>query len=274
MSDICIFNIAKLSIKEESVFMKVIAVTNQKGGIGKTTTATAVVAILASKDYKALLIDADPQCNSTDTYRAQIEGATTLYDVLVEGDTSIEEAIQHTEIGDIVAADPCLEEADTKLEKKGIGGYTRLKEAIDEFRKSGEYDYVVIDTPPAVNHILRNVLIASDEVILPMKVGRYSFQGVNSLAATLDDARKLNPGLKVGGILCVDYDTNTNIGKITQDALSTVSTTLDTKVFDSVIRRCVKVPEAQTFRTTLINYAKSCSAERDYEDFVEEYLGV
>lgn len=252
---------------------KVIAVTNQKGGIGKTTTATSVAAILAERGFKTLLIDTDKQCNSTDTFRAKIEDTPTLYDVLLEENSpiSLKEAIQHTEIGDVVASDQLLCEADAKLSQKGIKGYTKLKKAMQDV---SDYDYVIIDTPPAVDTILRNVLIASDEVIIPMKVGRYSFQGINDLADTINDAKALNPNLKIAGVLLVDMNERTNVAQDAKEALSIACKTLNTTIFKSVVRSCVKVPEAQDERLTLIKYAKGCTTERDYEDFVEEYFGV
>lgn len=253
---------------------KVIAVTNQKGGIGKTTTSTTVAGILTERGYRTLIIDTDKQCNSTDTFRAVVEGESTLYDVLLDDSNpvSIKEAIQHTEMGDIVASDQLLSEADSKLSQKGISGYTKLRNAINEIRD--DYDYIIIDTPPAVDTILRNVLIASDEVVIPMTVGRYSFQGISDLATTIEDAKALNPNLKIAGILLVNMNERTNAAQDAKDALDIVKNTLSTKVFKSVVRSCVKVPEAQTERLTLIKYARSCSTERDYEDFVEEYLGI
>ena len=252
---------------------KVIAVTNQKGGIGKTTTATSMAAILTERGYKTLLIDADVQCNSTDTYRAEYEGVPTLYDVILEDNSisSINEAIQHTEIGDIIAADPLLRETDSKLGGQGVKGYKKLQTALTQLT---DYDYVIIDTHPSIDMMLRNVLVAADEIIIPMKVGRYSFQGINDLIEAIEDAKSLNSKLRIAGILRVDYKETTNIGKRTDGSLELVSQKLDTKVFDSVIRNCVKVPEAQSDRLSLIKYAKSCSAERDYEDFLEEYLEV
>ncbi len=252
---------------------KVICVTNQKGGVGKTTTVTSIAAILRERGYKTLVIDADVQCNTTDTMRAEYEGVPTLYDVMLEESNpiSINDAIQHTEMGDIVAADPLLKETDSKLGGSGVRGLKKLKKAIDELVG---YDYVIIDTQPSVDMMLRNVLVASDEILIPMKVGRYSFQGINDLIEAIEDAQDLNPTLKIAGILRVVYNERTKIGQDTSAALESVSDMLDTKVFKSTIRDCVKVPEAQTERLTLLAYAKGCSAERDYEDFLEEYLGV
>lgn len=252
---------------------KVIAITNQKGGIGKTTTATSLAGILNERGYKTLLIDTDKQCNSTDTFRAKVEDTPTLYDVLLNesNPVTLADAIQHTEIGDVVASDQLLSEADSKLSQKGISGYTKLKNALKSVE---DYDYVIIDTPPAVDTILRNVLIAADEVIIPMTVGRYSFQGINDLADTINDAKALNPDLKIAGVLLVNMNERTNVAQDAKDALEIVSKTLNTRVFNSIVRSSVKVPEAQSERLTLVKYARSCSTERDYEDFVEEYLGI
>ncbi len=253
--------------------MKTIAITNQKGGIGKTSTATSIAAIIQEKGYKTLLIDSDVQCNSTDTYGAQFEGVPTLYDVILEesNPVNINEAIQHTEMGDIIASDPLLSEADSKLSQKGVKGLKKLQKAMKELKG---YDYVIIDTPPAVNMMLRNVLIASDEIIIPMTAGRYSFQGINDLSETINDAKELNDDLTVAGVLLVNFSERNNVSKDTKEALHIVAENLNTKMFNTVVRNCVKVVEAQSNRMTLIKYAKNCTTERDYEDFVEEYLGI
>ena len=121
--------------------------------------------------------------------------------------------------------------------------------------------------------ILRNVIIAADEVIIPMTAGRYSMQGIASLSDTINDAKELNDDLKVAGILLVDNE-HTNLNNDTKEGIAQIAQQLGTKAFDSVVRHTVKVKEAQTHRMPLIKYARSCTAERDYEDFVEEYLGV
>ena len=122
--------------------MKVIVIANQKGGIGKTTTATALASILAEKGFKSLLIDADQQGNSTDTYKAQVEGAATLYDVLLEENRiSLKAAIQKTENGNIVASDPLLRKADEVL-NNDVEGLYRLQDALEELEG---YDYVIVD---------------------------------------------------------------------------------------------------------------------------------
>lgn len=253
--------------------MKVIAIANQKGGIGKTTTATCMASILNAREHKTLLIDADVQRNSTDTYRAEYEGVPTLYDVILEDDKplSLKDAIQETEMGEIVAADPLLAEGESKLSSKGIKGYMTLRNALKDL---DGYEYVIIDTPPAVNMILRNILTAADEIVIPITPDRYGFQGMSDFSETINDIKALNPDLKVAGILLVKYDKKTVLGRESQDALEDLSKQLDTKLFDTKIRECIKTREAQAVRSTLIKYAKGCTTERDYEDFVEEYLGI
>ena len=151
---------------------KVIICASQKGGVGKTSTATALASIFAQRGYRTLIIDCDQQCNTTDTYRAETEGVATIYDVLLdESRISISEAIQHTECGEILAGDSLLRQADEKL-KGCVDGLYRMADALE---KCGEYDYIFIDTAPAMNSILHNCLIAADEVIIPVTADRSIF---------------------------------------------------------------------------------------------------
>lgn len=248
----------------------VICVANQKGGIGKTTTATSVATILSEKGFKTLLIDTDVQCNSTDTYRASFEGVETLYDILLEDTPAdINSAIQHTAMGDIIAADPLLKEADSKLSTMGIAGYKMLQKAINRLHG---YDYVIADTGPAINMVLRNVLVASDYVIIPTTADRYGFQGLYGLNVSINDAREINDKLKIAGILLVRYNRRTVLAREVRETLSEVAQEMNTTLFDTAIRECNKVKEAQTMRTTLIKYDKNCTASQDYISVVEELL--
>lgn len=144
-------------------------IANQKGGIGKTTTATTLAGILGTKG-KTLLIDADPQGNSTNTYQALIEDQATLYDVMVDSDAlPIEEAVQHMPNGDIVASDPLLAKAGKMLDGN-VEGLYRLQDALDLLEG---YDYIVIDTAPSLDVVLYNCLIAADRVIIPVTADAY-----------------------------------------------------------------------------------------------------
>ncbi|MEE1229384.1 MAG: ParA family protein [Lachnospiraceae bacterium] len=250
--------------------MKTYVVANQKGGIGKTTTATALASILRKKGYKTLLIDSDVQGNSTDTYEAKIEGEATLYDVLLDEDRiPLTDAIQHTEKGDIVASDPLLRRADEILHQDLEGVY-RLQDALDKLEG---YDYVIIDTAPAVNSILHNCLIAADEVIIPITADRYGIQGLAELNHTIATIqRRQNPKLKVAGLLLIRYNNRTLLGREVKDNLVDIAKQMNTQLFETTIRESVKCREAQAMRQTLIDYAPKSTTAIDYIAFTEELL--
>ena len=252
--------------------LKVYVIANQKGGIGKTTTATALAAILQGMGKRTLLIDADQQGNSTDTYRAEIEGHATLYDVLLEDDRiPLKDAIQKTEIGDIVASDPLLREGDVKL-SSDLDGVYRLSEAIEQLEG---YDYVVIDTAPALNHVLYNCLIASDEVIIPVTADRYGLQGLAQLSEAIRKIQKRqNPRLKISGLLLVKYNGRTLLSQEVSQSLNKIAEEMETKVFASKIRESTKTREAQAMRKSLIEYAEKSTTAEDYKAFAKELLEV
>lgn len=244
-------------------------VANQKGGIGKTTTATTLAGILG-KRAKTLLIDADPQGNSTSTYQAQVEDVATLYDVIVDSDRlPLAEAIQHMPNGDIVASDPLLAKAE-KILDGDIEGLYRLKDAIDDF---DGYEYIVIDTAPSLNVILYNCLIAADRVIIPVTADAYSLQGLNQLCETIRAVqRRQNPKLEIAGLLLVKFSGRSNLEKKTREELREVADKRGTRLFDTSIRECVKTKEAQEQKRLLIDYAPKCNTMIDYLAFVDELL--
>jgi len=247
---------------------KVIAVTNQKGGVGKTTTATALATGLNREGYKTLLADLDPQINSTDTYRALVSGQATLYDVLVKGDP-ITEAIQHTEIGDIVAGDPLLADAEQKISEQGRE--YRLKEAMESLPDA--YDFVIIDTPPNIGVLLTNALTAADSCIIPITPERYSFQGLGELDKSIARVRKYsNPNLEIDGLLLVKTNPRTKLAKSAMQDMPAICDSLGTKCFNSFIRVAEDVKKAQERRVSLFSWAPDSTAAQDYEAFIDEYL--
>lgn len=250
---------------------KVIVFSNAKGGVGKSSSSTALASILKQRGYRTLLIDCDTQCNSTDTFRAETEGVATVYDVLLdENRMSIADAIQHTECGDILAGDSLLRQADEKL-KGSVDGLYRLADALEG---CDGYDYIIIDTAPAMNSILHNCLIAANEVIIPVTADRYALQGLSQLFETIKAIRKRqNPSLKVAGLLLSRYNGRANLSREVRASLEDVAKQMGTKIFDTVIRECIKVKEAQARKQTLIDYAPKCTAAEDYNRLADELIG-
>jgi len=249
--------------------MIVFVVANQKGGIGKTTTATNLAGILGKK-AKTLLIDADPQGNSTSTYGAQVEDVATLYDVIIDEEKlPLDEAIQHLPNGDIVASDPLLAKAEKMLDGD-VEGFYRLKDAMDML---DGYEYVVIDTAPSLNVLLYNCLIAADQVIIPVTADAYSMQGIEQLKDTIMAVkRRQNRGLEIAGLLLVKYSGRSKLERHTREEIAVSAEKMGTKLFDTTIRECVKTKEAQEAKKLLIDYAPGCNTCLDYLHLVEELL--
>ena len=247
----------------------IVSITNQKGGVGKTTTALAMAAELQARGNKVLLIDTDPQGNATDTYKAQTQNTATLYDLLFEGEP-IEECIQYTEFGDIVAGDPLLKDAAKLLD--GVAGAYRLRECLESVKST--YDYIIIDTPPTIGVLLTNALTACDKVIIPVTADRYGVQGMTQLQQSLADIKKYtNPGLVVDGLLVVRYNGRTNLAKTFFEALMEVASQFDTKVYETTVRESTKAKEAQAARASLLEYAPKSTTAIDYKEFINEFIG-
>lgn len=249
----------------------VICVANQKGGIGKTTTATAIASILNDNKHKTLLIDADPQGNSTDTYRAVSKDTATLFDVILDYDDPlpIMDAIQHTDMGDIVASDPLLKEADTKFPSDG-DEYFKLRDALE---KLNGYEFVVIDTGPSDNKLLKNCIVCADKLVIPVTADRYALQGLSDLNKTISTQKKRNnPSLEVSGLLLVKYKQRQILAKEVRFALEDIAEKMKTRVFRTTIRESAVAQKAQAARMTLIRYDRKCSTAVDYIEFVKELM--
>ena len=247
--------------------MKIIAVSNQKGGVGKTTTATTLAYGLKLRGKKVLLVDCDPQCNSTDTWRAKTaEGNPTLADLLFTNEKA-EECVQHTEIGDILAGDPVLEEAEKHL--TGFSGFFKLKKRLEPLAAS--YDHIILDTPPNLGILLQNALIAAEGVIVPVTCGRYSLQGMSRFVDTVNDVKSHpNPELEILGMLLVQYVDRRVLAREVVSGLPDLTEKLGTGVFETKIRRTENVEKAQAHRVPLQRYAPDATAAEDYDALIDE----
>ena len=246
-----------------------IAVANQKGGVGKTTTSLCIAQILRSRGFRVLLVDTDAQCNSTKFYEAPTQGKATVLDILC-GDEPALNCVQHTSKGDIIASDKLLSEAENMV-KVDERRFTHLKRSLKSVEDN--YDYIIIDTPPAIGVALKNVLATVDYVVIPVEESGWSLDGLMDFAQALDLARDNNEKLKVAGILVVKAKERTRKSKRIGELAVKVAEKLGSKCFKTKILESVSCTEALTeYYVPLNEYAPDSTTSQDYTNFVNELL--
>lgn len=252
--------------------MRIITIANQKGGIGKTTTALCMASILEERGYKTLLIDMDPQCNATDVYGAKTEDEFTVYDLMEEKNTtSINEMIQTTDYGSIIPGDRMMSDAITTIQSKPNGMFF-LKKGLKDLEG---YDIVIIDSNPGMNYLLYNCLVASDEVIIPTSADRFGMIGLSQLKDTIESIQEYqNPNLIIRGILIVKYNNRTNLGKSVGEQLKEICDKMGIHLFKTGIRDTTKIKESQIVQQSILHYAPHCTASRDYQSTVDELIDL
>lgn len=247
--------------------MKCYAIINQKGGVGKSTTALAIGAGLSLKGYSVLFIDLDAQGNLSYATGATTQGYNAL-GVLQRPETAKAE-IQHTAQGDIIASTPALAGADTIITE--TGKEYRLKEAIESLK--ADYDYIIIDTPPALSILTINALTACDGAIIPAQADIFSLQGITQLHGTIDAVKKYtNSKLSITGILLTRFSSRSIISREVAEMLEQTAEQLHTKLFTAKIRECTAIKEAQATRQNIFAYAPKSNASADYNALVDEIL--
>lgn len=247
---------------------RIIAIANQKGGVGKTTTSNALVSGLKERGYKTLLVDTDPQSNATDTLHTGGQEDNTIYTVFT-GESDPVDAVITTEQGDILPGDLRMSAADMQFVQQGREYI--LKKALTPLRE--KYDYIIIDSPPALGIITVNALTAADSILVPIIADRYSLQGLTQLSGTIATVREYsNPQLEIAGILLTRFNERTILARDIQDIIKEVADSWDTKVFKSTIRQSVALPESQTQQESIFTYAPESTTAEDYNSFIDEFL--
>lgn len=248
--------------------MKTVVFTNQKGGVGKTTSAYALATGLHNKGYSVLIVDADPQSNVTYTAGIDEYRDKTLYDVF-RGKCSPADAIRTVQEGlDIMSVGLQATAADMELAGRTAREYM-LKNALQGL----QYDFCVIDTAPTLGLLTLNALTAADALIVPMCVEIYSLQGAEQLQDFISTVQKYtNSDLKVSGILLTKYHEKQNITAALMDNIQNTAAALGTVVYDAKIRESVAVKETALLRGELYAEAPKATATIDYKQFVDEFI--
>ena len=244
----------------------IITVTNQKGGVGKTTTTSSLAVILKHKGYKVLAVDMDPQGNMSFCLGADTVMNATIYDVL-RGEIRPQFAIQHTNTVDVIPSNILL--SGIELEFTNMGREYLLKSALNSIQQF--YDYILIDTPPALSILTVNALVASTHVIIPMISDIFSIQGIVQLVESIGKVRELcNPELVIGGVLMNKYNGRILLNKEVKGAAEKVFTDLEIPMFKATIRNSIAIAEAQASQKDIVSYNPKNGIIRDYISLVSE----
>lgn len=248
---------------------RIIAIAQQKGGTGKTTSALAIGAGLARAGNRVLFVDLDPQKNLTFSLKALSKADITAADVL-SGAATAEIAILKNPAGE--QSTPCdLIAASDRLAILSLNGkdwQLSLARALEPIKKN--YDVIVIDTPPQLGQLLAVALSAATEVIIPTLADFYSFQGVTQILLTIEQARTINPSLKLAGILINKYSARKALHRDTAAMLEKIAKEHKTKVFDTKIRECIALAESAATQTDIYTYAPKSNATVDYKSLLKE----
>jgi chromosome partitioning protein len=248
---------------------RIIAIANQKGGVGKTTTAVNLASCLAAAEQKTLLIDMDPQGNSTSGigYVHQ-EDEITIYEALI-GEKSIAEAIRTTDLQYLNVVPAAISLVGAEVDLVGmLSRETRLKQCLAPIVE--EYDYLIVDCPPSLGLLTINTLTAANSVIIPMQCEYYALEGLTQLMNTIKLVREhLNPVLEIEGVLLTMYDGRLNLSRQVSEE---VRANLNERVYDTVISRNVRLSEAPSFGKPIILYDILSTGAENYMALTKEVM--
>jgi chromosome partitioning protein len=247
----------------------IITIANQKGGVGKTTTSINVSAALAFLGYKTLLVDMDPQSNSTVSFIDPHQLKYTIFDFLENTDMAFEDIVRPTSINNLSILPASI--ALAKLESKLIGeidGHFRLKDRVDSFKF--KYDYAIIDTPPTLGLITINSFVASSHLIIPIQSSYFALEGTDDLLETIEKVRsRSNPDLALLGVVITMYDKRTVIAK---DSVTHIKKLFGRKVFNTVISRNVRLEESPAYKESIFTFAPNSRGAEEYQQLAKEIV--
>ncbi|MBP1633659.1 MAG: soj 1 [Acidobacteria bacterium] len=247
----------------------ILAIANQKGGVGKTTTAINLGAALAFRGHKTLLIDLDPQANSTMSYADLRQINRSLYDVLAEDNCPLLEIIVPTTVQNLcmVPARIGLAKLEARLAGE-VDAHYRLKDRLEP--ASREYDFILVDCPPALGLLTVNALVAATHLMIPIQSSYYALEGTDDLLETVEKVRsRANPGLDLIGVLITMHDRRTSLAR---DIRSQIQKVFGSKVFNTVITKSVRLEESPAYRESIFTFAPNSSGATEYYSLCEEVM--
>jgi chromosome partitioning protein len=245
---------------------RITVIANQKGGIGKTTTAVNLRAGLTAKGFSVLTIDGDPQGNLSHTMKADA-GIGGLFEIL--NGEPVTEFIQQTEHGHIIASSSQLTGADKKFTE--YGSEYLLTKALKPIKE--KYQYIIVDSPPQLGILTINALICCTDLIIPLTADLYSIMGLSQLLNNVERVQEYGNGnLYIAGLLLTRYSSRSIMNRDLKEAIEAKASDMGTKLYNTVIREGIAIREAQLNRQSIIKYAPNSNGAIDYMDFVNEYL--
>ena len=249
--------------------MKFLAIANQKGGVGKTTTAVNLSACLAEIGKRVLLIDLDPQGNATSALGLEDTGGLSIYEALI-GQAPIEQKIVGTRFDGLSVIPADLDLAGAEIEVARLDDHlTRLREVLGRLPSDAGFDYLVLDCPPSLGILMTNALAAAHQLLIPLQCEYFALEGLSKIVQLIDQVRVFNDALFIGGIIMTMYDARTNLS---QQVVSEVRQHFPNLVYQTIIPRSVRLGEAPSFGKPIIEYEPQGVGATAYRALAEEFV--
>jgi chromosome partitioning protein len=249
--------------------MKLLAIANQKGGVGKTTTAVNLSTCLAAKGKRVLLIDLDPQGNATSALGLENTEGQSLYEALI-GHAGITEKIVQTRFERLSMIPADLDLAGAEIEVARLDNHlTRLREVLGRLNREAGFDYLFLDCPPSLGILMTNALAAADQLLIPLQCEYFALEGLSKILQLVEQIRIINEPLSIGGIVMTMYDARTNLS---QQVVNEVRQHFPNLIYQTIIPRSVRLGEAPSFGKPIIEYEPNGVGATAYRALAEEFV--